>query len=49
MESQIKYIELKTGYTDDGLAWIGKVEFSKSGKMIYLNGHALNFSYLCCM
>nr|WP_321519067.1 hypothetical protein [uncultured Bacteroides sp.] len=31
MESQIKYIELKTGYADDGPAWIGKVEFSKSG------------------
>jgi hypothetical protein len=40
MESQIKYIELKTGYTDNGPAWIGKVEFSKSGKTIYFNGRA---------
>lgn len=40
MESQIKYIELKTGYADNGPAWIGKVEFSKSGKTIYFNGHA---------
>jgi hypothetical protein len=44
MKSQIKYIELKTGYTDDGPAWIGKVEFSKSGKTIYFNGHALKGS-----
>jgi hypothetical protein len=40
MESQIKYIELKTGFADNGPAWIGKVEFSKSGKTIYFNGHA---------
>lgn len=31
MESQIKYIELKAGYADEGSAWIGKVEFYKSG------------------
>ena len=40
MESRIKYIELKTGFADNGPAWIGKVEFSKSGKTIYFNGHA---------
>jgi len=40
MESQIKYIELKSGYSNDGPAWIGKVEFSKSGKTVYFNGHA---------
>lgn len=40
MQSQIKYIELKTGYSDDGPAWIGRVEFSKSGKTIYFNGRA---------
>ena len=40
MESQIKYIELKTGFADNGPAWIGKVEFSKSGKTIYFNGPA---------
>ena len=41
MNKEIKYIELKTGNNDDGPAWIGKVEFSKSGKCIYFNGHAL--------
>ena len=40
MKPQIKYIELKSGYSDDGPAWIGKVEFSKSGKSVYFNDHA---------
>lgn len=34
------YIELKTGYSDNGPAWIGKVTFSKTGKTIYFNGQA---------
>ncbi|MFV0535850.1 MAG: mannose-1-phosphate guanylyltransferase [Dysgonomonas sp.] len=38
--NDIKYIELKSGYSDDGPAWIGKVGFSKSGRTIYFNGHA---------
>lgn len=37
MKTLIKYIELKTGYSDDGPAWIGKVEFSKSRKSFYFN------------
>ena len=41
MQRQIKYIELKSGYADNGPAWIGNVEFSKSGKTIYFNGRAL--------
>ena len=36
----IKYIELKTGYSDDGPAWIGKVQISRSGNPIYFNNHA---------
>ncbi len=40
MELSIKYIELKSGYSDNGPAWIGKVESSKTGKTIYFNGHA---------
>src|SRR4051812_35642696 len=38
MQSALKYIELKSGYSDNGPAWIGKVGFSKSGKSIYFNG-----------
>ncbi len=42
MKPQIKYIELKSGYSghENGPAWIGMVEFSKSGKTIYFNGKA---------
>jgi hypothetical protein len=38
MKSKIKYIELKSGYSDNGPAWIGKVEFSKTGQTVYFNG-----------
>lgn len=38
----LKYIELKTGYYDDGPAWIARVKLSKSGRTIYFNGRALN-------
>ncbi len=34
------YIELKTGYSDDGPAWIGYVKTSKTGNTIYFNDHA---------
>jgi len=34
------YIEHKTNRSDRGNAWIGKVEFSKSGQTIYFNGQA---------
>ncbi|MES2111839.1 MAG: hypothetical protein V4577_23985 [Bacteroidota bacterium] len=40
MKSELKYIELKSGYNDDGPAWIGMVEFSKTGRTIYFNGKA---------
>jgi hypothetical protein len=42
MKTQLKYIELKSGYADNGPAWIGKVDFSKSGKTVYFNGHAFH-------
>lgn len=41
MKKELKYIELKTGYSDDGPAWIGYVEFSKSGQTIYFNDMAI--------
>ena len=37
---EIMYIELKTGFDDNGPAWIGKVEYSKSGKTIYFDDKA---------
>ena len=36
----IKYIELKTGWSDDGPAWIGHVKESKSGATLYFNDRA---------
>ena len=37
---EIRYIELKTGYDDDGPAWVGKVKLSKSGRTVYFNDKA---------
>jgi len=37
----LKYIELKTGYNDNGPAWIARVKVSKSGQTVYFNGRAL--------
>ena len=36
----IKYIELKTGFNDNGPAWIARVTFSGSGKTLYFNDKA---------
>ncbi len=40
MIRDLMYIELKSGYSDDGPAWIGYVKTSKSRKTIYFNDHA---------
>ena len=40
MKSEIRYIELKTGYADNGPAWIGSVKLSKSGSTVYFNNNA---------
>lgn len=40
MESRIMYIEHKTLQNDKGIAWIGRVEFSKSGQTVYFNNQA---------
>ena len=42
MKSQLMYVELKSGYCDNGPAWIGKVFFSKSGNTVYFNGMAFH-------
>lgn len=36
MIHDLMYIELKTGYSDDGPAWIGYVKTSKSKKQFIL-------------
>lgn len=40
MKNRIMYIEHKTDQSDRGEAWIGRVEFSKTGQTIYFNGQA---------
>lgn len=40
MIKDLMYIELKTGYSDDGPAWIGYVKISKTKKTIYFNDRA---------
>lgn len=37
----LRYVELKSGYSDKGPAWIARVSASKSGRTIYFNGRAL--------
>jgi len=37
----LRYIELKSGYSDNGPAWIGYVQQSKSGRTLYFNGRGL--------
>ena len=44
MKPELKYIELKSGFGNDGPAWIVMAEFSKSGRTLYFNGKALKSS-----
>jgi hypothetical protein len=37
----LRYIELKSGYADNGPAWIGYVQQSKTGRTLYFNGRGL--------
>ena len=37
----LRYIELKSGHSDNGPAWIGYVTPSKTGRTLYFNGRAL--------
>lgn len=37
----LRYIELKSGHSDNGPAWIAYVEQSKSGRTLYFDGRGL--------
>ena len=37
------YIEKKSGYENNGPAWIGKVKFSKTSRTVYFNGQAFKY------
>lgn len=41
MRKQIRYVELKTGFNDDGPASISWVTFSKTGRTVYYRDRAL--------
>jgi hypothetical protein len=38
---RLRYIELKSGHSDNGPAWIGYVTSSQTGRTIYFNGRGL--------
>lgn len=40
MSLELRYIEQKSGYEDNGPAWIGRVKISRTGTTIYFNDHA---------
>ena len=42
--SMLMYIELKSGYSDNGPAWIGRVRMSRAGRTVYFNGQAFKRS-----
>jgi hypothetical protein len=37
----LRYVELKSGHSDKGPAWIGYVSTSKTGRTLYFNGRGL--------
>jgi hypothetical protein len=37
----LRYIELKSGFSDNGPAWIGYATQSKTGRTLYFNGRGL--------
>lgn len=39
--SMLRYIELKSGFHDNGPAWIGRIALSRSRTTVYFNGRAL--------
>jgi hypothetical protein len=41
MRREIKYVELKTGFNDDGPASISWITFSKTGRTLYYRGRSL--------
>ncbi|MEQ1894069.1 MAG: hypothetical protein ABL998_16125 [Planctomycetota bacterium] len=40
-DGQLIYVELKSGQSDRGPAWITRARVSKSGRTVYFNGRAL--------
>lgn len=41
MKAELIYVELKTGYSDNGPAWIGNGFYNRTRKTVYFNGNVL--------
>jgi hypothetical protein len=41
MTQLLRCIELKSGYSDNGPAWIGYITSSRTGRTLYFNGRGL--------
>ncbi|RIJ21380.1 hypothetical protein D1224_13785 [Henriciella barbarensis] len=41
LRERIMHVELKSGFADNGPAWIDRVRFSKSGRSAYFQGREL--------
>jgi len=39
--TRIMYVELKTGYSDNGPAWICRARFTRTGRSLYFHGKRL--------
>jgi hypothetical protein len=39
MKRELIYVELKTGFNDNGPAWIGNGFYNRTRKTVYFNGH----------
>jgi hypothetical protein len=40
-QTRIMYVELKSGHSDNGPAWISRVRYSKSGRSVFFKGKEL--------
>lgn len=45
MATELIYVELKSGYNDDGPAWIGNGLFNRSWRTCYFNGRVFKKSH----
>jgi hypothetical protein len=45
MQTELIYVELKSGYNDNGPAWIGNGIYNRTRKTVYFNGQVLRRSH----
>ncbi|HEY8936779.1 MAG TPA: hypothetical protein VIM65_16230 [Cyclobacteriaceae bacterium] len=42
MKTELIYVELKTGFSDNGPAWIGNGFYNRTRKTVYFNGQVFH-------